>query len=141
MRWLTLTPRVYLFDALTGIDDHSAHVFHLLIGGQQRAFGRRWQAIDPGLRITTHLVRIPVRGGGNFVQERPARRIRATTINGMPALLLREPPYPQGGIHGGHILVLWNRAGHGYVASLHGIGMTQTALIQAVIALARSMPR
>jgi hypothetical protein len=141
LRWLALTSHVYLLDALDVVDDRRAHVFHVLIGGQQHGFGSRGRAVDPGLRITTKLVRIPIRGGGTFVQQRPAQRIGTTTVNGTPALLLREPPYPQGGIHGGHILILWNHAGHGYVASVHGIGMTPPALIQTVIALARSEAR
>jgi hypothetical protein len=141
LRWLALTPHLYLLDVLNVVDDHRAHVFHVLIGGQQHPFGSRWRAIDPGLRITTKLVRVPIRGGGTFVQERPAQRIGTTRINGAAALLLREPPYPEGGIHGGHILILWNHAGHGYLASVHGIGMTPSALIQIVITLARSAVR
>jgi hypothetical protein len=130
---------VYLLNAFNGHQQLPPHVFHLLVGGQQHPFGAEWRAINPGLRITTRLIRIPMRGGGTFVQQRPARRISMTTVRGVPALVLREPLYPQGGLHGGHVIVLWNQAGHGYLASVHGIGMTQPQLIAAAVALAASM--
>jgi hypothetical protein len=103
LRWITLNPRVYLLNAFNGLDDRTPHVFHLLLGGQQRPFAPDWKAIDPGLRITTRLIRIPIRGSGSgsgsgaFVQQRPARRIGTTVIHGRGALLLAEPDYPHGG--------------------------------------------
>jgi hypothetical protein len=138
LRWITLRPSVYLLNAFNGDQWLPAHVFHLLIGGQAHTFGAHWTAIDPGLRITTKLVRIPVEGGGTFVQQRPARRIGMSAVHGSPALLLREPPYPQGGLHGGHVLALWNQDGHGYVVSVHGIGLDQQALIAVAVTVARS---
>jgi hypothetical protein len=145
LRWITLNPRVYLLNAFNGLDDRTPHVFHLLLGGQQRPFAPDWKAIDPGLRITTRLIRIPIRGSGSgsgsgaFVQQRPARRIGTTVIHGRGALLLAEPDYPHGGIQGGHVLVLWNQNSHGYIASVHGTdGMTRGTLAAIVIALARS---
>ena len=36
-----------------------------------------------------------------------------------PALLIQVAHYPRGGIHGGHIAVVWNQNGNGYVVSLH----------------------
>jgi hypothetical protein len=138
LRWITLTRDVYLLNAINGPDDRTPHVFHLLVGGQRRPFGADWRTIDPGLRITTRLIRIPIRGGGSFVQSRPAERIGTTTVHGTRALLLREPPYPAGGLHGGHILVLWDQGGHGYVVSVHGTGMTPHAVIETAVALARS---
>jgi hypothetical protein len=133
-----LTPDVYLLNAFNGLDDRSAHIFHLLIGGQAHPFGVHWRAIDPGLRITTHLIQIPKRGGGSFVQSRPARRIGMAVVHGLPAVLLQEPQYPQGGVQGGHVLALWDQDGHGYIVSVHGLSMTRAALIEAALALARS---
>jgi hypothetical protein len=139
LRWITRDPQAYLLNAFNGLDDQAPHVFHLLLGGQRHPFGAGWKAIDPGLRITTRLIRIPVRGGGTFVMQRPARRIGTTSVHGRPAVLLREPDYPPGGIQGGHVLVLWNQAGHGYLASVHGTtGLTQRTLTAIVIALGRS---
>ncbi|HEY4451312.1 MAG TPA: hypothetical protein VGN13_06930 [Solirubrobacteraceae bacterium] len=139
LRWITLRHGVYLLNAFNGVQELLPHIFHLLIGGQRHTFGAHWRSIDPGLRITTRLIRIPMRGGGTFVQQRPASRIGMSTVHGRPALVLREPPYPQGGLHGGHVIVLFNQAGHGYLASVHGIGMTQSELVAASVALANSM--
>jgi hypothetical protein len=141
LRWMALGPGAYLLNAFNGLDDRSPHVFHLLVGGQQHVFGVDWRQIDPALRVTTRLVRVPVVGGGTFVQQRPARRIAETTVDGAPAVVLREPPYPQGGLQGGHVLVLWNRAGHGYLTSVHGAGMTQSELMHVALALADSTSR
>jgi hypothetical protein len=142
LRWITRTSRVYLLSALNGIDDRGPHVFHLLVGGQSQPFGPGWRAIDPGLRVTTRLVRIPVRGGGTFVSERPARRIGRAVVHGAAALLLREPDYPAGGLQGGHVLVLWSQAGHGYLVSVHGAaGTTTPSLVDVALALARSTSR
>jgi hypothetical protein len=138
LKWLALGPRAYLLNAFNGLEDRSPHVFHLLVGGQQHTFGANWLRVDPALRVTTRLVRVPVAGGGTFVQQRPARRIAETTVDGAPAIVLREPPYPQGGLQGGHVLVLWNRSGHGYLTSVHGIAMTQDELIEVALALADS---
>jgi hypothetical protein len=139
-RWITLTRHAYLLSAYNGLDDRSPHVFHLLIGGQDRSFGPRYQTIDPGLRVTTRLVRIPTLGGGTFVAQRAARRIGTTTIDGRPAVLLLEPPDPQGGVHGGHTVALWSRSRHGYLASVHGTaGRSERALVEMVVALGRSM--
>jgi hypothetical protein len=142
LRWITKTSPAYLLSALNGIDDRGPHVFHLLVGGQRLPFGPGWRAIDPGLRVTTRLVRIPVRGGGTFVSERPARRIGRAVVHGAAALLLREPDYPAGGLQGGHVLLLWNQAGHGYLVSVHGAaGMTTPSLVDVALALARSTSR
>ena len=138
LRWMTKTKRVYLLNAFNGLRDRSPHVFHLLIGGQQRDFGKRWTAIDPGLRVTTGLVTTPIRGGGRFVQQRPARRIGTTTVAGHAAVVLQEPAYPQGGLQGGHIIILWNAAGHGYLVSVHGLSLSIPALIQLGTAVASS---
>jgi hypothetical protein len=133
-----MTRGVYLVNAFNGIDDHSAHVFHLLFGGQHEPFSASLSSIDPALRVTTRNVEIPMTGGGTFLQQRAARYIGSTTVHGRHARILGEPPYPQGGLQGGHVIVLWNQSGHGYLVSVHGQGMDQQALIGAATGLARS---
>lgn len=88
--------------------------------------------------MTTHKVVIPERGGGTFVQQLPARRIATARVHGARAAVLREPPYPTGGIHGDHVLVLWNEGGHGYMVSVHGERLSRPALVSVVLAMARS---
>jgi hypothetical protein len=35
------------------------------------------------------------------------------------ALVLRAADFPDGGIHGGHLGVIWNEAGSGYTLTIH----------------------
>ena len=129
---------LYLLDAANGFTRRGGHVFHLLVGGQRRAF-RQWPAgVDPRLRITTRRVTTPIRGGGQFVQQLPARRIATARVHGARAAILQEPPYPAGGLHGGDIVVLWNEDGHGYLASVHGERLSQRVLISIALTMARS---
>src|SRR5215211_1576832 len=122
-------PDVYLINADNGFSRRGGHVFHLLLGGQRMPF-RRWpRGVDPRLRITTRKVTTPIRGGGEYVQQLPARRIATVRVHGARADVLQEPPYPAGGLHGGHLVVLWNEDGHGYIASVHGERLSQRALI------------
>src|SRR5689334_1678160 len=57
---------------------------------------------------------------------------------GSPALLLRAPPYPRGGVHGGHVIVLWNSSGGGHLVSLHFGGYSEAERIRVAVAIARS---
>lgn len=108
----------YLLEDNTGFGERSP-VFHVLIGGQRRPFRAGFEGDGKALRITTRRVEIPMAGGGTFTQQLPARVVRMTTVHGERAGLLRAPRYPQGGIHGDHMLVMWNEDGHGYVVSAH----------------------
>jgi hypothetical protein len=129
---------VYLLDAANGFTRRGGHVFHLLLGGQRRPF-RHWPAgVDPRLRVTTRQVTIPMQGGGEFVQQLPARRIGTARVHGAGAAILQEPPYPAGGLHGGHVVVLWNENGHGYLVSVHGERLSRRALISIALSMARS---
>jgi hypothetical protein len=83
-------------------------------------------------------VTIPTRGGGTFVQQLPARRVGSARVDDARATVLREPPYPAGGLHGGHVVVLWNEGGHGYLISVHGERLSQRALVSIALAMARS---
>lgn len=48
-----------------------------------------------------------------------AHVLRRVAVDGHHGLLLREAAYPNGGVHGGHLAVIWNQGGNGYVLSLH----------------------
>jgi hypothetical protein len=131
----------YLIDAENGFRRDGGHVFHLLVGGQRQAFGRWPAGVDPDLRLTTRKVTSPQRGGGTFVQQLPARRIATARVHGAPATVLREPPYPAGGLHGGHVVVLWSEDGRGYLVSVHGERLSQLALVSTALAIAQSTSR
>ena len=79
-----------------------------------------------------------MKGGGEFVRALPVRRIGTATVHDNRAALLRAPPYPQGGIHGGHVVILWNQDGHGYLVSAHGVRMPQRDIINVALQVARS---
>lgn len=52
--------------------------------------------------------------------EIPAARIlQRARVRGHAALVLAAPPFPQGGIHGDHVIVVWNERGRGHLVSLH----------------------
>ena len=103
---------------------------HVLLGGQRRPFSLRGHAGQswprPGqpqpnkaLSLPTRSRSVPIKGGGRFQQEKPAHILRRATVHATPALVLKAPPYPLGLIHGGHIIVIWNQDGHGYLVSIH----------------------
>jgi hypothetical protein len=48
------------------------------------------------------------------------------------------PTYPQGGIMGDHVIVLWNRERHGYFVSLHFERYSRHAREAAALAIADS---
>ena len=136
-------------------------VFHLLIGGRcrpwdLRARGGSWPAERPpagtgdGLRLVgTEMLR----PGESWADERRVglRVLRRDRVGSSPALVLRNPPYPTGGIHGGHVSVVWNAGGAGYVVSGHAVGSDgrseeadRPALARAIatlLAVAASMRR
>jgi hypothetical protein len=101
--------------------------FHLLFGTRCRTLplstrGRSWPRTvgavlpaDLGLIGSTR--EIPgTPGGGEPVRLTALRRLM---IAGHAGLLLRVKAYPEGGVHGGHVVALWNAAGRGYVVSVH----------------------
>jgi hypothetical protein len=138
LRFLENAADAYLIDASNGFSRRGADVFHVLLGGQRRPVGSGLTGIDPALRLTTRRVKVPMKGGGEFVQALPFRRIGSTTVHGHRAAALREPPYPQGGIHGGHVVIVWNQEGHGYLVSAHGARMPQSDIISVALQMARS---
>jgi hypothetical protein len=131
----------YLLEAQTGFGSHSP-VFHVLLGGQDQPFPPGFEGGGKQLRVTTRRVTTPIHKGGEatgrlFVVERPTRRVGTTRIHRQPAAILRAPPYPQGGIHGGHSIVMWNENGHGYLVSAHS-ETSPRAATRTAIQIARS---
>jgi hypothetical protein len=131
----------YVLEAQTGFGSRSP-VFHVLLGGQEKPFPAGFEGGGRRLRVTTRRVTTPIFKGGEptgrrFVVTRPTRRVGTTRIHGQPAGILRAPPYPKGGIHGGHSIVMWNENGHGYLVSTHS-ETSRRAATRTAIQIARS---
>lgn len=129
-------PGVALVDVANGFCRRRCRgVFHAIVGQQ----ARRVPPVAEGLRFPMRDVVIPVRGGGRFVQQRAPRRLAVVRVGGARATVYAAAPYPQGGLHGGHVAVLWNAGGHGHIVSLHAVGMRRREVAALAIALARSV--
>lgn len=126
----------YLLEAQVGFGSRSP-VFHVLFGGQRRPFPPGFEGGGKLLRVTTQRETTPVQGGGTFVVSSPTRRVGTTRVHGEPAGVMKAPPYPKGGIHGDHAVVMWNEGGHGYLVSTHS-EKSQRAATDMAIRLARS---
>jgi len=89
----------------------SGSVFHLLVGARcgpvsLATVRQRWPVdvtLRPDLRLIGNRSALP---GGRESAAVRLTVLRRTEINGRPALILRNPSYPDGGIHGGHLTVL-----------------------------------
>lgn len=126
-------PCTYLLNLESrGMGQSPGSIFHVLIGGTCRPWnltapGGRWPAqtnipAEEDLRLTGTTSLDPEH------PQKPARQVRLevtriTRVGSAPALVLRNPAYPVGGIHGGHLTVVWNRAGAGYAVSGHPVGL------------------
>jgi hypothetical protein len=113
---------------------------HVILGRQphplylQGAVGAPWPAAgqlpDPALKL----------------DARGSKVVGRVRVGASPGLVLCAPPYPSGGVHGGHLIVLWNRRGAGYLVSLHFADRhrpnryPQAARVAAALAIARSIP-
>ena len=140
------------FNDAAGFDDGDDG--HLILGGQRPPFslagsvGQAWPRLGQPKPVSQlnlpRLVTTPRAGGGLYVAERPARILRRALVLGRRALILVSALYPAGGFMGGHVIVLWNADGHGYLLSLHyngqrnGGGYTQAERVAAALAIARS---
>lgn len=99
-------------------------VFHLLFGGRCGRFSLattagRWPR-DRTLRDDLRLVGASIRRPGGP----PTRPVALDVVEdsrwrGRRALMLRARPYPVGGVHGGHFVLLWNDDAGGRVVSAH----------------------
>lgn len=96
---------------------------HLFLGGQPTPFsmkgrvGEHWPRPgaprpDPEMRLPPYVGR----WGGNLP---PATIIRRAMVGGRSSLVLQPDQYPRAGIHGGHVVVVWNQDARGYLVSLH----------------------
>ena len=56
---------------------------------------------------------------GSYFAPARLRVLRTTKVADRAALLLVAEPFPAGGVHGGHIAVVWNQGGAGYALTLH----------------------
>lgn len=106
-------PGSYFIEYQTGFSaDPGDLVGHVLVGGQARRF--RLEGPPYGASDT-----LGIADRRRFGQ-RPPRIVARSRVNGRRGVVLAAAPYPAGGIHGGHVLVMWNEAGAGYLVSVHG---------------------
>jgi hypothetical protein len=63
---------------------------------------------------------------------------RGVKIGRARGVVVHSPSHPRGGINGGHVSVLWNQDGRGYMVSLHFAGYPLRDRIVAAIGMARS---
>lgn len=102
---------------------------HVVFGGLGSPFdlhgrpGQTWPmkgaSALPAQLPLPRLITTPMGGGGTYVIERPSRILERVDIRGARGLILVAPNFPQGGLSGGHVIVVWNAHGHGYFISLH----------------------
>jgi hypothetical protein len=115
----------YLLDLETrpsGSDDP----FHILAGGRCGRWpletrSRRWPArvpLEPDLGLVGTKPLKPGQSAKDqqYVRLRVVRRAR---VAGHAGLVLTAAPYPNGGVHGGHTVAVWNEEGNGYTLTMH----------------------
>lgn len=118
--------RTYMVEYRVSARD-GAYAGRVLVGAGLRSFrlddrapGDAWikpDGVPPALRL---------RPGGTVIAR--------ATVHKRPALVVAAPA---GGLHGGHVLVLWNEDGHGYLVSVGGQA-DRTELARAAIGVAAS---
>ena len=108
----------------------SGDAFHVLAGGRCGRFSLRtrdgrWPAgavraadLDRYLRLLGVRPLTPGQRPGTEGVVRP-QVLRNTTVHGQRALVVRMPAYPAGGLHGGHVGVVWTQGRASYVLTLH----------------------
>jgi hypothetical protein len=102
------------------------YVAELLPGGSgsPEAFNLQWGAENPARperNRPPHLSHVLVAAGppGGTLAGVKTRPLGGAAWNGRKGTLLRAAAYPHGGIHGNHLVFLWNEGGREYVVSLH----------------------
>lgn len=152
-------PSAYLVDYETrGSSKRAGAAFHVLAGGRTPVFDlsvtrtRAWpvRADPPSATCCntrpTDLALVGARRGERrgFWYPVRLRSLRRTTVAGHRALLLRAAGFPGGGIHGGHLVVVWNQDGTGSVMSMHFRSPERLTTMQrqdALLAAAAAMSR
>ncbi|WP_205696243.1 hypothetical protein [Conexibacter sp. SYSU D00693] len=138
-------PRMFDLDGCTYLLDLEARgvrarnaPFHVLLGGRCRPFDLRtrhgrWPvaSVRDDLRVVG---RAPQRPGGGGGQQVPLTVLGRPRVLGRPALLVRAAPYPAGGMHGGHVLLVHNVDGAGYVVSAHTLPEGRTPATPQLVA-------
>jgi hypothetical protein len=100
----------------------TADAGHVFLGGQPTPFSLSGRAGDPwprpGEPNPDEAMRLPPRAAaaGRLPRATVVRRAR---VGHFPAIVIRLAPYPTGGVHGGHVVALWNERGRGYLISFH----------------------
>jgi hypothetical protein len=112
-----------------GVRQSEGTLFHVLFGGRCEAWPLPTDG--PGTTWPTHRINNDLRlvgtepqpGTGSDNQPIAPLDVLATTdIRAGRAVVVRSRPYPAGGIHGGHLGVIWNANGHGYALTAHAVG-------------------
>jgi hypothetical protein len=106
-------------------DKSGKRPFHMLFGGRCRPYSlatknRHWpRSPQEGADGMGLVVRGSFRPGQKKAPLESPRAIERLSVSGEPALLCAVAPYPDGGIHGGHYVLIWNQRHAGYVMSFH----------------------
>jgi hypothetical protein len=125
-------PGTVLIDVSNGVGG----IFHVIVGEQAGPI----PPAAKGLRFPMRTRTIPMKGGGRFTVARAPRRLLTTRIGGRRAAVFQAARYPQGGLHGGHVAVVWTASsGHGLIVSLHGSGIPRPGVVRLALAVARSV--
>jgi hypothetical protein len=105
--------------------------------------GGHW-AFEAGPPKDIHSVLHALTGipGTGREKDLAVKSTRSVTLAGVNAEVLHMARYPQGGIHGGHVVVRWNMRGTDYLISVHGYQNEERALAMAdgLISLIRACP-
>lgn len=112
----------YLIDIANGFTRRPKPlVFHVIVAGQRAPFHGTLAGTAAEIGLPKH-----------------PRVLAHASVRGARATVCLAPPYPRGGIHGGHVIVTWTERGHGYVVSVHGVKLSHSALREVALRLARS---
>ena len=104
----------------------SGDPYHVLAGGRRGRFSLaveagKWPAEQDTPRNLSLVGAKALKPGQGREdqQDVPLALLRRATVRQHPALVLRASQYPTGGVHGGHLAVVWNQGGNGYTLSMH----------------------
>lgn len=116
----------YLTDLETKPGAAAGDPSHVLAGGRRGRFSLettdgKWPADTDLPRDLGLLGAKPLKPGQRHDEERRVRLrlVGRSSLGKHPALLLKVTDYPDGGVHGGHLAIIWNQGDHGYALSLH----------------------
>lgn len=120
--------------------------FHVLFGSRCEPFDLslgdgRWPARrvpDDDLRLVGMAAFEP---GEDLADTEPTRLavLKSTTVAGQLALVVRVAPYPQGGMHGGHLGLVWNAYGAAHAITVHLTGTDRPTATAAAVRTLRAV--